>query len=125
MRKILCTGVMMVLTGLCSDGAEVVNPWVTSAATPYGQPIPNVWSVESLHADPAFAGLTPKAFCNVYYDGRRKKWEDYEAGLTLWSHSPQQPFINAGDHSCISVTRSVTRWSSSIPATAPAAARAS
>jgi hypothetical protein len=100
MKKILCTGVMMVLTGLCADGAEVVNPWVTSDASPYGQPIPNVWSVESLHADPAFAGLTPKAFCrrlfDVYYDGRRKNWEDYEAGLTLWSHSPQQPLINDG-----------------------------
>jgi len=79
-------------------GAELSNPWITSDATPYNQPLPNVWSIEALHADPAFAGLTPKAFCrkffDVYYDGRRKNWQASQAGLTLWSHTPQEPRVN-------------------------------
>jgi hypothetical protein len=79
---------------------ELSNPWVTSAAKPYGQPCPDVWSIEALHADPAFAGLAPKEFCrtlyNIYYDGRRKDWNQFQAGMTLWSHTAQEPRVNAG-----------------------------
>lgn len=77
-----------------------VSPWVTSDATPYGQPSPNTWSIESFHADPAFANLAPAAFCrrlfDIYYDGRRKHHGDFNAGLTLWGHDGQEPRVNAG-----------------------------
>lgn len=89
------------LAGLWSSAASGgMNPWVTSDATPYGQPVPNAWSMESFHADPAFAGLPPKEFCrkvfDVYYDGRRKHFGDFNAGLTLWGHNAQEPLANAG-----------------------------
>ena len=88
------------LAGLWSSAAVGgLNPWVTSDATPYGQPVPNAWSMESFHADPAFAGLPPKEFCRkvfeVYYDGRRKNWGDFNAGLTLWAHTAQEPLAHA------------------------------
>lgn len=93
--------VVSVLAGLCSRvGAGGVNPWVTSDATPYEQPVPNAWSMESFHADPAFAGLPPKEFCrklfDVYYDGRRKNAKECQSGLTLWSHTSQEPQAVAG-----------------------------
>ena len=82
-----------------SAGSAVLNPWVTSGATAYSQPLPNTWSMEAFHADPAFTGLTAKAFCkklwDVYYDGRRKNYADFQKGLTLWAHSPQMPLVNA------------------------------
>jgi lysophospholipase L1-like esterase len=93
--------ILSALAGLCSlAAAGGVNPWVTSDSTPYDQPVPNAWSVESFHADPAFAGLPPKEFCrkvfDVYYDGRRKNFKDCPAGLTLWSHTSQEPQAVAG-----------------------------
>lgn len=94
-------GGVLAIAGLCSSAASGgMNPWVTSDATPYGQPVPNAWSMESFHADPAFVGLPPKEFCrkvfDVYYDGRRKNFGDFNAGLTLWGHNGQEPLANAG-----------------------------
>ena len=81
-----------------ADGAQ--NPWVTSDATLYNQPVPNAWSMETFHADPVFAGLPPKEFCrkvfDVYYDGRRKSFKDFQAGLSLWGHTSQEPQAVAG-----------------------------
>lgn len=95
---------LLVFTAVISRTAPAVaalpNPWIVSDATPYGQPIPNTWSIETFHADPAFAGLPPKAFCrkvfDIYYDGRRKNYGDSTVGLTLWAHSPQEPLANPG-----------------------------
>lgn len=81
-----------------ASGAQ--NPWVTSDARPYNQPVPNTWSMETFHADPVFAGLPPKEFCrkvfDVYHDGRRKNMKEFQTGLTLWGHTSQEPQAAAG-----------------------------
>lgn len=82
------------------DAGGLANPWVTSDAKPYGAPLPNAWSMEAFHGDPAFAGLAPSAFCrklfDIYYDGRRQSWDDSQAGLTPWQHTAQEPKSNPG-----------------------------
>lgn len=84
--------------GEAGDG--VANPWVSSDAVCYEQPVPNAWSMGSLHASPALTGLAPKEFCrklfDIYFDGRRKNYQDFKSGLTLWSHTRQEPLANPG-----------------------------
>lgn len=86
---------LLLVAGSLSTAGGAANPWVTSDAIPYGQPVPNVWSIESFHASPALVGLPPKDFCrkvwDIYHDGRRKSYGDFAAGLTLWSHTSQEP----------------------------------
>jgi hypothetical protein len=86
------------MRGEAADG--VANPWVTSDAACYGQPVPNAWSLATLHGSPALAGLAPRDFCrklfDIYYDGRRKDWKGFQRGLTLWGHSKQEPRANQG-----------------------------
>lgn len=91
---------LLLLAAAGAAAVELANPWINSDAQPYGQPCPDAWSIEALHADPAFAGLPPKEFCRrlfeIYYDGRRKDWGQFQAGMTLWSHTPQEPRANDG-----------------------------
>ncbi len=80
--------------------AQCVSPWVTSdAKVSAGEVMPDTYSVEAFHDSPPLKGLGPKAFCKklfeLYYDGRRKNWKDFQRGMTLWSHTPQEPRANA------------------------------
>jgi len=82
-----------------SAWALAVNPWVQSdAKVSAGQAEPNIFSMEAFHASPAFKGLAPKEFCRklfeLYYDGRRKNWGEYQEGLALWAHTAQEPHAN-------------------------------
>ncbi|HTL53322.1 MAG TPA: hypothetical protein VL860_12160 [Planctomycetota bacterium] len=56
--------------------------------------------MDTFHNSPMFKGLAPKDFCrklfDVYYDGRRKSWDDFNKGLTLWAHTGQEPHANDG-----------------------------
>lgn len=83
-----------------TGGGGVANPWVTSDALVYDQPVPNTWSIATFHASPALAGLAPKDFCrkvfDIYYDGRKKNFKDSQVGMTLWSHLKQEPRVNDG-----------------------------
>lgn len=86
----------LAIPAAAADG--VANPWVTSDAVCYGQPVPNAWSLATLHGSPALKGLAPREFCrklfDIYYDGRRKSWQDFQRGLTLWAHTAQEPRAN-------------------------------
>lgn len=88
------------LATLTPASAACVNPWLTSDAKIYSEhPAPNAWSMDAFHASPQFKGLPPKDFCrrlfDIYYDGRRKNWSDFQKGLTLWAHTGQEPHANA------------------------------
>ena len=76
--------------------AAAVNPWLTSdAKVSADQPMPDIFSIEAFHRSAAFMDLKPKEFCrklfDLYYDGRRKNWNDFLVGMTLWAHTPQEP----------------------------------
>lgn len=98
------SAVMLASAMVRGDAGEtaggVANPWVTSDALCYDQPVPNAWSLATFHASPALAGLPPKEFCrrlfDIYFDGRRKNHQDFKSGLTLWSHTRQEPLANPG-----------------------------
>ncbi|MBN1807743.1 MAG: hypothetical protein JW909_01660 [Planctomycetes bacterium] len=76
--------------------AVCVNPWVMSDTVVSDKyPAPNTFSMEAFHDSPMFKGLTPSQFCyrlfDIYYDGRRKDWNGFQVGMTLWAHTPQEP----------------------------------
>lgn len=79
--------------------APCVNAWVTSdAKVSAGSEMPNTFSLDALHASPPLAGLEPPTFCrkfyDLYFDGRRKNWGEFQQGLSLWSHTPQKPMAS-------------------------------
>lgn len=76
------------------------SPWIVSDAKVFSpHPTPSTFSIETFHESPVFKDLAPKEFCrrlfDVYYDGRRKSCKDFQKGLTLWAHTPQDPRASA------------------------------
>ncbi|MFH1378281.1 MAG: hypothetical protein ABIH86_05975 [Planctomycetota bacterium] len=81
---------------ITAAASECVNPWIESDAdVSAGRPMPNIFSMDAFHASPMFKELKPKEFCRelfeIYYDGRRKSWGDFQKGMTLWAHTAQEP----------------------------------
>lgn len=99
--RLIGTAVSLALFYSGAAAAVCVNPWVTSDAKIYSShPMPSIFSMEAFHASPMFKDLKPKEFCrtlfDIYYDGRRKNYGDFDKGLTLWAHTPQEPRNDRG-----------------------------
>lgn len=101
MRTSILSACLLAAVVSCSvSRAASDNPWVTSDAKVFSDSeAPNAFSMDTFHTSSAFKGLAPKEFCHklfdVYYDGRRKNWDAFGKGMTLWAHTGQEPRASA------------------------------